>query len=116
MIRHSRLTAMGMMLCLLAALFAIEAKIGWYSPAGSADAQISYAKARPAEPSKALPQRVTSPAPPALDSAGTATLLAAALLLSLTTALVIRLAPAHHHASASPAFRTALFDRPPPVL
>lgn len=112
MIRHSRLTALGIMLCLLAALFAVEAKIAWFSPAGSSTAQISYAKARPAEPPKALPQRFTSPA---YDFTATATLVAAALLPAPTTVVVGR-TPDHLQTGVSPGFRSSLFYRPPPVL
>lgn len=116
MIRHSRLTALGMILCLLAALFALEAKIAWFSPAGSASAQISYAKARPAEPPKALPQRFVSPAPQAHDFAGTATLLAATLLISFGAAIAVRLVPARPPVAASPGFSPSQFFRPPPAL
>ncbi len=112
MVRHSRLTALGIMLCLLAALFAVEAKIAWFSPAGSATAQISYAKARPAESPKALSQRLTSPG---LDFVGTATVLAAALLPAMTT-MVVRRTPEHLQTGVSPGFRSSLFYRPPPVL
>jgi hypothetical protein len=116
MIRHSRLTALGILLCLLAALFALEAKLAWYSPAGSAGAQISYAKARPAEPSKALPQRFASPDAPASDFAGTANFIPAALLLAVAPAFVLTIASAHPKVSVSPGFCSSLFYRPPPVL
>src|SRR5580692_4213637 len=46
--RHSpvrwQLKALGMLLCLLAALFAVEAKVAWFGPDGSPSAQISAAK------------------------------------------------------------------------
>ena len=116
MIRHSRLTALGILLCLLAALFAVEAKIAWFSPARSSTAQISYDKARPAEPPKALPERFTSPSPLPHDFAQPATLVAAALLLAITATSVVRLAPVRPQVSASPGFSASLFFRPPPVL
>ena len=115
LIRHSRLTALGILLCLLAALFAVEAKIAWFSPAGSSSAQISYAKARPAEPPRALPERFTSPVALPLDFAGTATLVAAAMLLAVASTAVVRLAPVRPQVSASPGFSPSLFFRPPPV-
>jgi len=115
-IRHSRLTALGILLCLLAALFSLEAKIAWFSPAGSARAQISYDKARPAEPPKALPQRLVSPAALARDFAGTATRLVAVLLADVTAAMVVKQGPARPPVSASPGFSPSLFYRPPPVL
>ena len=115
MIRHSRLTALGIMLCLLAALFALEAKIAWFSPAGSTSAQISSDKARPAEPPKALPLRFVSPAPLAHDFAGTATLFAVTLLASVIAAMVVRQIPPRPQVAASPGFSPSLFFRPPPV-
>src|SRR5271169_2844938 len=92
--RHSRLTALGIMLCLLAALFAVEAKIAWFSPAGSAGAQISFAKARPAEPPKMPAQHFASPTPPVHDFDGTAILVAAIFLIAAASTLVVRLVPA----------------------
>jgi hypothetical protein len=115
LIRHSRLTALGIMLCLLAALFAVEAKIAWFSPAGSASAQISFAKARPAEPPKTLPQRLVSPAP-AYDFAGAATLVVLALLLVTTTWFVAAMVPTEPQVSASFNYCASLFFRPPPAL
>lgn len=116
MIRHSRLTALGIVLCLLAALFSLEAKIAWFSPSGTASAQISYDKASPAEPTKALPLSVVSPEPPAHDLAGTAALVATALLLAMASVLVVRLAPARQKVHVHPGFSSALLYRPPPVL
>jgi hypothetical protein len=105
-----------MMLCLLAALFALEAKIAWFSPAGSADAQISYAKARPAEPPKILPQDFASPAPPADSFIAIATLLAVAHLMApnaVARVNVVRIRPVVFRPDIFPA---ALFFRPPPSL
>jgi hypothetical protein len=117
LIRHSRLTALGIMLCLLVALFAVEAKIAWFSPAGSASAQISFAKARPAETPRMPSQRFVSPAPPAHDFAGTAILLAVAwLLLAAATAGFYPVVPARQQVCLSPGFTTSLFIRPPPAL
>ena len=116
MIRHSRLTALGMMLCLLAALFALEAKMAWFSPAGSAGAQISYAKARPAEPAKPLAQQSASLAPPTHDFDRTAILIAQILLIAAASTLVIRRVPARPLIAESPGFSSALLVRPPPSL
>ena len=116
MIRHSRLTALGILLCLLAALFSLEAKIAWFNPAGSASAQISYDKASPAEPLKAFPQGFTAPAPPAHDVAGTTALIAAALFLTVTAVFAVTPAPTRPPLSISPGFSSSLFYRPPPAL
>jgi hypothetical protein len=118
LIRHSRLTALGIMLCLLVALFAVEAKIGWFSPAGSASAQISFVKARPAELPRMLSQGFESPAPPAHDFAGTAMLLVVAWLLLLAPSSVgfYRVFTARPQVCVSPGFTASLFFRPPPAL
>ena len=115
MIRHSRLTALGIMLCLLAALFAVEAKIAWFSPAGSASAQISFAKARPAEPPKTLPQRIVS-LTPADNFAGAATFVVLALLLVTTHPFVSVVVPTEPQVSGSSNYCPSLFFRPPPAL
>jgi hypothetical protein len=115
LIRHSRLTALGISLCVLAALFALEAKIAWFSPAGSANAQISFAKACPAEQAKALAQRFHSQALPSNDFAAAATPLAATLLMGAPAIVAVRPAPARWRVSASPGFSAALFFRPPPI-
>jgi hypothetical protein len=115
LIRHSRLTALGILLCVLVALFAVEAKIAWFNPAGSASAQIGFAKARPAEQPKALAQRFHSQTPAASDFAATPVLFAATLQLATLTILIVRPLPARWHVSVSPGFSAALFFRPPPI-
>lgn len=116
LIRHSRLTALGIMLCVLAALFAVEAKIAWFSPAGSATAQISFDKARPAEPPKAYPHGMTSTTPPAHDLAATATFVAASILLAAIAAVMLLPARPRTQLALSPGFSASLLFRPPPVL
>jgi len=116
LIRHSRLTALGIVLCVLAALFAVEAKIAWFSPAGSATALISNDKACPVEPPKAHHHRFSAPAPQGHDIAGTAMLFAAVILSAASATVVVRPAPFHSRVSASPGFTAALFVRPPPIL
>jgi hypothetical protein len=116
LVRHSRLTAMGIMLCLLAALFAVEAKIAWFSPAGSASAQISFAKARPAEPPKMLPLRFTSPALAPHDFAGISILLAAIVVLAAGLTTFVRRVPDRAPVSSVFGFSPSLFFRPPPAL
>ncbi|HEY1896649.1 MAG TPA: hypothetical protein VGG62_10275 [Terracidiphilus sp.] len=104
------------MLCLLVALFAVEAKIAWFSPAGSASAQISFAKARPAETPKMLSQGFVSPATPAHDFAGIAMLFAIAWLLASATIGIRRVVAARPQVCVSPGFTASLFFRPPPAL
>jgi hypothetical protein len=114
MIRHSRLTALGIVLCLLAALFSVEAKIAWFSPTGATRAEIRYDKATPAEPTKALAHRFAAPAPGTQDFAGTTTLILAALLTLMAGFSVAGLVPVRPQIYVSTAFSPALYFRPPP--
>jgi hypothetical protein len=116
LIRHSRLMAVGIALCLLSALFAVEAKVAWYSPAGSATARISSAKLLPTEAPKLFPQRFASPFSPSHDSAENAALVAFARVSVTTTILAARTASSRPPVSASPSFSPSLFFRPPPVV
>lgn len=116
MTRHSRLTALGVVLCLLVTLFALEAKIAWFSPAGSAGAQISAAKARPAEQPKSLPVRLTWHDGHAHDFSVIPTLLASFLLLFVTAIVVDASAPNQIQATISSGFDPTRFFRPPPSI
>ena len=111
LIRHSRLTALGIVLCVLAALFALEAKIAWFSPAGTATAQISYNKAQPAEPSRLLPGAVPAAA---FDPAEMTGLVLAALHLPIAILGVVSLLAVNTRLCPAPPF-FALFFRPPPA-
>jgi hypothetical protein len=115
-IRHSRLTTLGMVLCLLAALFAVEAKIAWFSPAGSGCAQMSAAKLRPAEQPKLLPVRLTRPAPDAQTFVVSPALLASVFLLCALAAYAAPELLDRPGVAASPSFASVLFFRPPPSL
>jgi hypothetical protein len=116
LIRHSRLTALGVILCLLAALFSVEAKLAWYGPAGSAGTQISFAKARPAEQPRMLPERFAWPSPPASDFSGTAALIAFVLVFFAHPLSEFQKRPKNSGLPESSGFSSALFFRPPPVL
>lgn len=119
MIRHSRLTVFGVVLCLLAALFAVEAKMAWYSPAGSARAEISAAKLQPADVTKLISHLSNSAPfqiPQAPDFYENAAVMALALLCMAAMSLVARLAPRHQQVCAAPSFSAPLFFRPPPIL
>jgi len=48
-IKRSRLAAVGLLFCVLAALFAVEAKLAWYGPDPGPSTQISASKLQPAE-------------------------------------------------------------------
>jgi hypothetical protein len=115
-IRHSRLTALGIVLCLLAALFAVEAKIAWYCPAGTASSQISAAKLQLVDASKQILHGAPMQAPPAFDFTDNAAVVALALLCIATMSLMARTAPRRLHVAASPGFQISLFFRPPPTF
>jgi hypothetical protein len=104
------------MLCLLAALFAVEAKMAWYSPAGSASAQISASKLQPADVSKVISRSISAQAPPGPDFIVNAAVVAVAILSMATISLVARTVPSRLQISASPAFSSCLFFRPPPTI
>ena len=110
LIRHSRLTALGIVLCVLAALFAVEAKIAWFSPAGSATAQISYDKAQPVEPARLLPAVLQASSDPAEMTVP----VVSALLLPIAILGVAFLVSVNARLSPAPPF-FALFFRPPPA-
>ena len=116
MIRHSRLTALGIIICLLAALFAVEAKIAWFSPAGSAGAQFSASKACPAEQPKMLPARLAWPESPSHEFSAVLALLVAFLLALLSPAGTMGLFPDRAKPAGLSGFDAALFFRPPPIL
>lgn len=72
--RDARRLALAIGLCLLAFLFAVEAKLAWYSPSSGPLGAIQSAKARPADAPDEVPYAVSSLP---LASAQTALLLAA---------------------------------------
>jgi hypothetical protein len=47
-------------LCLLAALFAIEAKLAWYAPASAPITQISSAKLQPTDPPRLIANEIAA--------------------------------------------------------
>ena len=116
MIRHSRLTAFGIALCLLAALFAVEAKMAWYIPAGSANAQISSGKLQLADGSKIFAHAAVAQAPPTPDFHENAAVVTLALLCLAAMSVVARTVPSRPQVSAAPGFSVSLFFRPPPTI
>ncbi|HWE87278.1 MAG TPA: hypothetical protein VG267_20190 [Terracidiphilus sp.] len=61
--RHWRITALGAVLCLLAAAFAMEAKLGWYSSNGQARVEFSSIKIQPADAPRQIIQALATSAP-----------------------------------------------------
>jgi hypothetical protein len=109
--RHWRLTALGAVLCLLAAIFAIEAKIGWYSPDGSVRVEFSSTKLQAADAPKLIAQAL-APTGTLPHVIAEATLLLAISALMLV-AFIPRRQPALHLRARAPFFPPQFF-RPPP--
>jgi hypothetical protein len=116
LVRHSRVAALGIVLCLLAVLFAVEAKMAWYIPAGSANAQISSAKLMPADAPKLIAQAIDSQAQASPIFDENVARVVVALLYLATVSLIARAGRSRLQVSASPSFSISLFFRPPPIL
>ncbi|HZP06052.1 MAG TPA: hypothetical protein VFB43_14210 [Terracidiphilus sp.] len=102
-------------LCLLAALFAVEAKMAWYGPVVGIGSAVRAAKAMPADSSKVVEHGVPTPDP-----------VHPHIAFAVLTALFVRVPanlPAFYNRlqDGSPQFATiflspSLFFRPPPAL
>jgi hypothetical protein len=108
--------ALGLVLCLLAAVFAVEAKLAWYSPAGTPSAPISAEKLQRADASKLIVQALTSPAA-SQHFPAEASLLAIALQLELLVRIDFH-KPGQHGTNVGATFSSSppLFRRPPPQI
>lgn len=102
-------------LCLLAVLFAVEAKLAWYGPINGAGSDIRSAKAFPTDTPKVVYRGVSSPdpAPPLI---ATALLVAFGLVCAIHMDLLLgrnrECRPQLAYLAAISA--TNLFFRPPP--
>jgi hypothetical protein len=100
-------------MCLLAALFAVEAKVAWFGPDGSPSAQISSSKLQLSDdPKVAAP--IDSPSFPAARLSEIAVILAFALDRRQLSAL-----PRQRWSCTIPGFPSffpSLFFRPPPTI
>jgi hypothetical protein len=108
------LFAVGGVLCLLAASFALEAKLACYSPASSPAAQISATKLQPANAPKLIAQALSAPSvlhhlPAEPIFVNSVAPLGALALLSLAESL-----RDEFKLQDSPSFSPYLFRRPPP--
>lgn len=106
-------TASGLVLCLLAALFAVEAKMAWYCPDGTPAVQISAAKLQPATAPRivahALAATRTAPHFPGVEIA------VLPGLMPVVTSRAWRPASARPAAPVPSRFFFYLFFRPPPA-
>ena len=108
-----RLTILGIVLCLLAALFAIESKLAWYEPVGSPTFQISASKLQAAEAPRLVAQALASSLPaPYLEEI--ATILAFILVIGAAGCAVLP-EKAQTARALSFSFSPNLFFRPPPA-
>jgi hypothetical protein len=115
-VRHSGLAARGIVLCLLAVLFAVEAKMARYIPAGNASSQISSAKLMPAEAPKLIAHSIGAQAPAVPAFIEDLAPVVVALLYLATVSLIARAGRPSLQFSALPSFSISLFFRPPPSL
>lgn len=107
-----RLPVLGVVLCLLAAVFAVEAKLAWYSPHDPAQVAISANKLRASDAPELVAQVVAS----------SATALACGVYLLLVVALAPLAAvqlrrgslPDSIQPASSPGVFPPVFLRPPP--
>lgn len=61
--RRNRLAVLGILLCLLAAVFAVEAKLAWYSPNNTARVELSASKLAGDDAPRLVGNLVSTPAP-----------------------------------------------------
>jgi hypothetical protein len=112
-----RRNTLSLVLCLLAVLFALEAKTAWYGPAKGPGSDVQSEKARPADLPAAASERSVSalswPLPLALIFSA-----ALAAMAYVGAGFLSRAGcdPDSISVSASPYFFAGLFFRPPPAL
>lgn len=111
--RKLQLTVVGIVLCLLAALFAVESKIAWFGPNGGTAAQISASKLQ-ASPAPRLVMQALAETLQTQHFPQSATVVLLLLMLGATRFLP---RPAEGRAVCVPSsnFSPQLFFRPPPA-
>ncbi len=113
--RHNRLTALGTVMCLLAAVFFVEAKLAWYSPDSTARVELSAGKLRADDAPKLVASAPLAPAPlPDLLPQGT--LIGAFVFLAAIAfyRLAVRIPAETMAVAAGPGSFPPLYLRPPP--
>jgi hypothetical protein len=114
---HTRRNTLALGLCLLAVLFALEAKTAWYGPMNGSSGNIQSQKARPAD----LPAVVShgvSTLPPVTFPITLIFLASVAAIAWMDTNFLPGVDVDFNHmpVSASSYFSPGLFFRPPPAL
>jgi hypothetical protein len=109
------LIVLGAVLCFLAAAFAFEAKLAWFSPWGTPVAQISASKLQPADAPRLMAQALATPATTQHSLPEVPLLLAVALvLIPIACFYFSRSILAGAEVQAYSGFSTPLLRRPPP--
>lgn len=111
--RRNRLAALGMLLCVLAAVFAVEAKLGWYSPDTAARVELSATKLRADEAPKLIANAHEAPAP-APNLLPQPVLFFAVVLAAAFAVFPSDPSPVLAKTAASPGSFPPVFLRPPP--
>jgi hypothetical protein len=114
---HIRRTTLAMGLCLLAVLFALEAKTAWYGPTSGPNSDIQSQKARPADLPAVVSYGVSALAP--VTSPLALIFLASAAAIARTDAVFLPGVDVEFKpipVSAAQYFSPGLFFRPPPAV
>lgn len=112
MARRNWLAAFGILFCMLAAVFAVEAKLGWYSPDTTARVELSASKLSGDDAPKLIGNLVSTPAPaPGLVPQA---VLFVAAVLAAAIVFVGEPSAAPRQACASSSVFPPQFLRPPP--
>jgi hypothetical protein len=112
-IRHRQLAGFGLVLCVLAALFALEAKLAWYGPAHSPSAQISSSKLQPTDAPRLVANAIAASDTVAAHFPAVLPILALSIVL-VATCVLPRSTGARQAGPFSFAFTPHVFFRPPP--
>jgi hypothetical protein len=114
---HFRRTFLASALCLLAFLFAVEAKTAWYGPAGGAASSISAAKALPASTPKLVQHGLSASHPSSAQTQLALIVVASASWIAAFAARAHGMILRHDLPSFNATwFSPACFLRPPPAL
>jgi hypothetical protein len=114
---HIRRNTLALGLCLLAVLFALEAKTAWYGPANGPSGEIQNQKARPVDLPAVVSHGVSTFPPVAFPLALIFLVSVAGIAWTNANFLPgVDVDSNHIPVSAAPYFSPALFFRPPPAL
>jgi hypothetical protein len=111
-----RRTSLALVLCVLAFLFALEAKAAWYGPVVGPGSDMQAEKALPADLTKMVEHGVTTPEPVHPQFPDSILTAWAVVLCGGAVVLPVRVIVNEHlQVSAAPYFSPSIFFRPPPA-